>query len=200
MPAFAPRADPGQDGFDAVQHSVEVDVQRPVPVGIARLGDRPKNADPGVVTQHVDAAEGALRFVRRAGVGLAVRHIERHDVGAVQHSRFLQLPPGRFTVVFANIRDHRVHARLNEDLDHTQPDAAGAGRDERRLALDLAHLIQPSSPPSASAIALASAVMRARRSSLALRFSSSSKSMGNACSISSKYPATSARNSPWGKM
>ena len=133
MPALAVRLDPRHEGDDAVDHPAEVDAEHPVPVLVGRVGDVVEEVDAGVVAEDVHVAEGALGLVRGSRERVAVGHVEldRMDVAAelgLASSRW----SGRMSAI-ATFIPRREGSR------HSQPDAAATARDERDLALDLAH-------------------------------------------------------------
>jgi hypothetical protein len=133
---------------DAVEHGVEIDADRPVPVGIVRAAQALEQADPGIVAQDVDRAE--LRLAASAAACHAARsslfgsdthrgpvgHVEDDAVQAVGRT---ELGPRQLEVLGQQIGDRHLHPARLERARHAEPDAAAAAGDERGLAGELTH-------------------------------------------------------------
>ena len=123
--------------MDPVHHSVEIDVDHPIPHAhrsgplIAHAGDS------GVVAQHMGRAvllEGAPCQLFET-LGQADVDDHRQNVGAVL---------GEFggdvaQLHFVDIGQHDFHARGDEAIGHRPSDAAGGPRDDRYFPLEFSH-------------------------------------------------------------
>src|SRR5262249_10360374 len=72
-----------QYGADHARQAEEVDLEHPADLRLVALLDRGEVADPGVVHQHVDAAEVLLGAPHRLGDLARIGHVELQDQPAV---------------------------------------------------------------------------------------------------------------------
>ncbi len=141
MPALALGLDDRHDQLGAVDHPAEVDGHGLVPGVEIRIVGRPAAVHPGIVAEHMDAAEGLQRLVHGRLQIAPVSHI-----GADEGDRIVsrERRPGLVDVRHAPVGDHNLHAFGEKRAHHAEADAVRAAGDERDLPRQILHGDLPS--------------------------------------------------------
>ena len=115
--------------------------QAPVPVVVLGLVDGAQQPEAGVVDQHVDLAEGLLRLVGRARIGLAVGDVELEHL--MRRLRCLRDEPGArvLEMILAHVGNDHAHAGRDHGLGDAETDAARAPGDECHLVFECLHVL-----------------------------------------------------------
>ena len=125
---------PRQHGVDAVDGAPQVDLHLPLPFLARFLQEQAVDGPPGVVDQHVHAAE--------LGGGRLDHHVDRFvagDVGSHHHRpaacvQSVDFISDSLALRLVQFRDDDVAAFVGEGVDDGSPDVGAAASDDDRLA------------------------------------------------------------------
>ncbi len=102
----------------------------------------------------MDFLKHALGFIRRAGIGRAIRDVQAYPVDAASLLPLVEVLKRLIDLIVADIREHDVHSRIDESLCRTEADAARAAGYERHFAFYVVHRDRPPSPKASEGILL----------------------------------------------
>ena len=127
------------EGFDPVDDAPEIDVQHPFPVAVRGRFEPAVDGDTGVVADDVRPAHllpGALRErLHRSELGHVGLDGERPGAG------LLHAGGGLRHAGFVDVRHHDMGALAREAEAERAPDSAGSAGDDRRLSLEVFHVV-----------------------------------------------------------
>jgi hypothetical protein len=129
----------GHEGFDAVNRPPQVDVDRPPPVVMGHLDDRPAHRHAGVVEDDVHGAEASeglvghrLHLLQRTDITLDARRVE----AVVLHRRHRGVERA-----LLDVGEDHPRALRPEATRCRQADAAGAACDDGALSFKRVHVV-----------------------------------------------------------
>ena len=135
------RAHPREEGLDAVDDAVEVDRERPVPVGLRRLTDDSAGQHAGVVDQQVQLAELVVDALGQPLVADGVGHVEvdRQRLDLLR----LDLRRDGLRRAFLHIGEDHVHPLVRAGQRDAASNARSGAGHQRHLAAQVVHASPP---------------------------------------------------------
>jgi hypothetical protein len=141
--ALAVRADPGQEGLQAVHDAAQVHREPEIPVFVRDALERALDADAGVVHEHVHLAELALGLGRSGPHRRTIGDVDAYRMDAARLAALFETRERFVDVILAQVREHDLHARIDEHARDAKPDAARPTGDECDFSR---YVLHPASP------------------------------------------------------